>query len=396
LQLFTKIVHFTTDNLILARYLSPEHLGVSSLQFPLVSMIFTRIMKEALHRAAVKEKYYAFVWWSVPLSMILSSFFGILYVSSAESADFPWFKASFTCWIISGWLELIIEPVIIYIECESSNPNVVVIVESSALLSNSFSLLILLQQLSADSSVLAVAIGQLIYGIVLTLGYYYYAFIINPSAWTTIRPSSSPFNTNKLKDAGGFIVNSLGKYIAAEGERILLLFVASTRDQGVFQFVSNLGGFVARIVFLSVEKTGFVTFKRNAKEKEKREAFWKLFLEFSILVSLLYLATCPNYINVLLRIVYGDKWSDTNASTLFNIFGVYLLCIGINGLTESLRDSMAPPEKMNKSWWFTPISIGILLRCTDNFSDILSAWRHLATFYGFCWTIDCKLHYDCD
>jgi hypothetical protein len=56
LQAFTKFIHFVFNNLIIIGLLSPEKFGFSSLQLPLISFIIPRILKEAFHRAAVREK----------------------------------------------------------------------------------------------------------------------------------------------------------------------------------------------------------------------------------------------------------------------------------------------------------------------------------------------------
>jgi hypothetical protein len=54
IQLFTKIMHFGL-NLVIVGYLSPESYGIAALQLPFVGMAITRLLKEALHRTAVRE-----------------------------------------------------------------------------------------------------------------------------------------------------------------------------------------------------------------------------------------------------------------------------------------------------------------------------------------------------
>jgi hypothetical protein len=119
LQLLTRAFHFIF-NLALVRFLSPENYGKSALQLPLISMAITRIMKEALHRTAVREmessqpkkrekgansnnpelnveqyrgkslqnaENLVLVWWSVPVSVVLSSTLSFIFVSSSETVQ---------------------------------------------------------------------------------------------------------------------------------------------------------------------------------------------------------------------------------------------------------------------------------------------------------------------
>src|SRR5689334_2146473 len=55
IQLTSKFIHFSINTLI-ARVMTPGAYGISTLQFPFVFMAITRLMKEALHRSALREK----------------------------------------------------------------------------------------------------------------------------------------------------------------------------------------------------------------------------------------------------------------------------------------------------------------------------------------------------
>lgn len=81
-------------------------------------------------------------------------------------------------------------------------------------------------------------------------------------------------------------------------------------------------------------------------------------LNLSFMISLLYWATCPPYIDFLVHLIFGEKWSHTVAPLLLSFYGVYLLLIGINGLVEALRDAVSSPEKIQAQ---APYMIGFIV-----------------------------------
>jgi hypothetical protein len=119
----------------------------------------------------------------------------------------------------------------------------------------------------------------------------------------------------------------------------------------VYGFITNLGSIVARIAFLSLEKTGFVMFNRLHAEPAERRKIWTMLLNMAVTIALLYLATCPPYIAFIIKLVY-EKWSSSDAAPLLGWYGFYLLLIGVNGLVESHRDALAPDRLIEQQKLF--------------------------------------------
>jgi oligosaccharide translocation protein RFT1 len=71
-------------------------------------------------------------------------------------------------------------------------------------------------------------------------------------------------------------------------------------------------------------------------------------LKFVILLSLVFVAFGPNYSHLLLRMLYGATWSETNAPNVLALYCVYLLFIAINGLTEALLFALLTAESLSK------------------------------------------------
>jgi hypothetical protein len=114
----------------------------------------------------------------------------------------------FLCWLISAWLEMAVEPIIIYAESFFLT-EMSVLVESCAITLQSIVTIVLLYLYAEDTEVLVLiqSYGQLVYSIALALGYYGYAWfsgILN-KVW----PSSFKIKYETLNQAavelGGFL-----------------------------------------------------------------------------------------------------------------------------------------------------------------------------------------------
>jgi oligosaccharide translocation protein RFT1 len=275
----------------------------------------------------------------------------------------------------------LIEPVLIYLEIHL-RMDVVMAVECAALLIQSIGMLVSL--LLLPSAELVTAYGQLLFAMSSLIGYWTYAFWWNPQCARDIWPRSFRISQHMYQSLKGFLVPAAGKYIAAEGEHLVLFFFASAQQQGVYEFVFNLGSLIPRIVFLPIEKTAFAMFSNfrtssssqvttkdngattattttNNNNNAEQMRVWRLLMNVSTLISLTYLATCPTYIHFLVHLVYGAKWSNTEAPTLLGVYGVYLLLIGINGLVEAARDALVPSTELQRQNAFVVLSVALHL-----------------------------------
>jgi oligosaccharide translocation protein RFT1 len=278
------------------------------------------------------------------------------------------------CWVISSWLELAIEPILIYIESQMI-VNITVLVECISLAIHGVSCFLMLFLLEGNHLILVQSYGQLIYSLCMFGGYFSYALLFSDktqtkSIWDSIWPKSFKISVEMIRNAQGFIFHSLGKYVTAEGERIILAVGQTAEQQGIYEFVNNLGSIVARVAFLSIEKTGFVMFTRlkSKPNTDERKSIWKMLLNVSLMISLLYISTSFNYVHFIIGLLYGSKWKSSNAPNLLAFYGIYLLLIGekfssfegnsnyslgVNGLVEALRDAIAPYQKLQKQAPYT-------------------------------------------
>ena len=63
-----------------------------------------------------------------------------------------------------------------------------------------------------------------------------------------------------------------------------------------------------------------------------------------IIVGLLAVSFGPSYTYVLLRLVYGHKWSDTEAPNALAYYCGYITLLALNGCTEAYVNAVADPR----------------------------------------------------
>mmetsp|Transcript_29906 Transcript_29906/g.42036 ORF Transcript_29906/g.42036 Transcript_29906/m.42036 type:complete len:549 (+) Transcript_29906:107-1753(+) len=395
IQLTSKFIHFSINTLI-ARVMSPGDYGISTLQFPFVFMAITRLMKEALHRSALREKEddevidfdqtnsprttkskdakltqqtskthsihsdnLVLLWWAIPCCIVLSSLLGYWFISwSPILQEHPWMIRGCLCWLIAAWVEISVEPIVIYAESKLM-ANVTLIVECTSLLLQALGTAVMVYTL--DSAALLSSYGQLIYALSLFSGYYIYAFVYDREIGRSIIPESFRITGSMIKSAIGFIMQSVGKYATAEGEHALLFFLATPQQQGVYEFVHNLGSIIPRILFSSFEKTAFIMFARQKNNEGARLTVWTMLLNGSLMISLLYIATCPSYVFFVVNLIYKQEWSHSEAPSLLILYGFYLLLIGINGLVEAHKDAVSPNHLIRRQAPFVFGFVGVYL-----------------------------------
>lgn len=98
-------------------------------------------------------------------------------------------------------------------------------------------------------------------------------------------------------------------------------------------------------------------FAREKKNETVRLTVWTMLLNGSLMISLLYLATCPFYVFFVVNLIYKEEWSHSEAPSLLVLYGFYLLLIGMNGLIEAHKDAVSPNQLIRRQ---APFIFGIV------------------------------------
>lgn len=150
--------------------------------------------------------------------------------SSNDIKEHSWMRFGLGCWLVSSWIEMLIEPVIIYVERHFLQ-GVMVRVECLALAVQSLYTIAILYLYSNSSILFLQSTGQLIRTIALLAGYYVYALLIKKDSKKEIFPQSWDIDYRVIDSIKGFLFQSIGKYVTAEGEHAILFFFGTLEQQ---------------------------------------------------------------------------------------------------------------------------------------------------------------------
>jgi len=196
----------------------------------------------------------------------------------------------------------------------------------------------------------------------------------------TNSPSSSSYlDPSLIRLSGHLSLQSLEKLALSEGEKFALVTLNSSPQSlhaaGVYSLVTNLGSMVARIILQPLEETALmqisITMAQVTNKKEgnqdatlqdepqpptpSRDAvsaysssvrIFGVLLHVVILLGLLLISFGPPYSFVLLHLLYGSKWSSTDAPTALSYYCVYIFVMAINGVTEAFVAAVISARQM--------------------------------------------------
>lgn len=147
---------------------------------------------------------------------------------------------------------------------------------------------------------------------------------------------------------------SLQKLILQEGEKFVLFGVSTLADQGIYAVVNNLGSLVARFLFQPLEEISFSIFSAYAKARDTKPEnlrFFRMLTKLMILICLYFLTFGPSYSYLLIQLLYGSKYSQTDAPMVLKVYCLYVCFMAINGITEAFVNSVAGSDELKFFNW---------------------------------------------
>jgi oligosaccharide translocation protein RFT1 len=167
--------------------------------------------------------------------------------------------------------------------------------------------------------------------------------------------------------AASLSVQQFAKVVLAEGEKMVMMGMSmAAADQAVYSLVSNLGSLVVRFLFLPIEESAFAVFgklndlaaRRNEHEQRQHQQHQhdaSLSLDKLVsaatrvmaLVGLVFATFGPPYSHLLLRLLYGERWSDgTEAAAVLALYCAYLVLVAVNGITEAFVHAVGSAQAL--------------------------------------------------
>jgi oligosaccharide translocation protein RFT1 len=179
------------------------------------------------------------------------------------------------------------------------------------------------------------------------------------------------------------------KWLLTEGDRMLILPLASLEEQGIYALAANYGGLVARMIFQPIEISSrnlFATLCRSpaqsgsawegseptpnspkspyeAKAKPKDNdistaaTILRDMLRAYAILSTICFAIGPTMAPLLLRLVAGSRWTESGAGSVLGTYTFYIPFLAINGVSEAFVAATASTKDLrDQTIWMAGFS----------------------------------------
>ncbi len=380
LSIITKIVTLLC-NVIIVRKITKNSFGIVKIYFEFAFSLIIFFPCETLRKSAQKyipdenkenekKKYEIIVQLYSIIILIMLIFSIILYFSflyfGGENISLN--KTQLLIYILSALIELLSEPIIIYMNLYLENKQIAISIGNfSRVIFNVFFAAIL--NLDIWSFTLSRIISSIFYssfliykGIFIYKINYSKLFFGNFKEILTKDKIDNIDVTSAREILYTFIKATGLKMILNYCEQIILSFVIkqSNEEKGEYSFIIENFSFIIRFLLEPIEETFYNLINKikkiEIKDKNKSiesndksltfnilKLFIKLLLIFdTLLISYVFLSGKD-----IIQIIYSKKWATLSTEKIGKIQSIYIAIISINGIIESFANATNNTNQMN-------------------------------------------------
>jgi oligosaccharide translocation protein RFT1 len=161
-------------------------------------------------------------------------------------------------------------------------------------------------------------------------------------------------------------IQSSIKHVLTQGDSLLVAWLTTIQDQGVYALAANYGSLIARMLFQPLEESSRNLFSKLLSAENKNKAsvtsaaqILKTITKLYLLLSLFFAVLGPPFAPVALNLVAGKRWGQSAAGDVLACFCYYIPLLAINGITESFVQSVATPQELRRQGaWMFSFSLG--------------------------------------
>ena len=398
-----KILNFGV-NILITRAIGRKVLGTGSLRLDdllfLGPLVLTRDgLRRAAYRSStsdvnMQQSLVNLTWLTAPVTVLVASMFAYAMFLSPPSeivngdidVNIEAYHRAMMYTGLAILLAVLTEPVFVLAQSQLLT-GIRANIEMLAVFGKCVTMLYL--TVYANMDVEAFAIANVVYAFI-PLCLYWGHFVVRKQQFP--RPKPLPVvvsgggavqwcTANMYATAKVFWWQSIQKWLLENGEKIVLVFIGTTTQQGVYVVVDRLGSIIVRLLFQPAEEMSLATLgkltalrhshhHRTNSEGErvvppnKKEITNMVHTNFSGWLLLLMLigmtlACFGNcYSHLLLHILYGAEWSSTSAPSTLGWYCVYIFFMAMNGICEAFVQGTSTSEGIGRyNRWLVVFSI---------------------------------------